>query len=172
MRIPEGARAGKISKPLGIRGEVKVILEPQAGTLIEPGNPLFIEIDGQRVPFFVEELELLSAEQAIIKFSYLDSLEEARELSGCLLHFDPATFRGEAARSGDLRSLVGYIAIDSKGSVLGEITDLIENPANPLLIIQYQGAELMVPASPDFIRQKDLKARRVQLELPEGLLDL
>ena len=89
MLVPDGAKAGKISKPYGLRGEVHIILEPEAGNYIEPDYPLFIDLDGQRVPFFVEEVELVSADQAIIKFEFVQSLEEARTISGCKLYFDP-----------------------------------------------------------------------------------
>ena len=71
MLDPEGEKAGRISKPSGLRGEVNIILEPEAGIRIVPDTPLFIDIDGQRVPFFVEEIELVSKDHAIIKFELL-----------------------------------------------------------------------------------------------------
>ncbi len=66
MAEPGGIKAGKISKPYGLQGEVHIILIPSTAKFIEPGTPLFIDLDGQRVPFFMESVDLVSDEQAIV----------------------------------------------------------------------------------------------------------
>ena len=172
MLVPEGAKAGKISKPYGLRGEVNTILEPQAGNSIEPDNPLFIDIDGQRVPFFVEEIELVSKEQAIIKFEFVDSMEAARVVSGCELYFD-ITHQVPAPETGDaLSNLIGYTASDRESGLLGLISDYLPHPMNPVFVIQSEGKELMVPAVRDFIDHINSQEQSVQFILPEGLTSL
>jgi 16S rRNA processing protein RimM len=172
MLVPEGAKAGKISKPYGLRGEVNTILEPQAGNNIEPDNPLFIDIDGQRVPFFVEEVELVSNEQAIIKFEFIDSLEAAREVSGCYFYFD-MSHQSESAEDGeDLAKLIGYTASDKERGLLGTIADYLPHPKNPVFIIQAESKELIVPAVEDFIDHINPEEQSIQFILPEGLTEL
>jgi 16S rRNA processing protein RimM len=172
MLVPEGAKAGKITKPYGLRGEVNIILEPQAGNNIEPDNPLFIDIDGQRVPFFVEEVELVSSEQAIIKFEFVDSMEAARKVSGCYLYFDPS-YQSEKVEDGDdLANLIGYTASDRESGLLGHISDYLPHPMNPVFVIQFQGKELMVPAVMDFIDHIDPKKQSILFILPQGLTSL
>jgi 16S rRNA processing protein RimM len=172
MLVPEGAKAGKISKPYGLQGEVNVILEPRAGENIEPDSPLFILIDGQRVPFFVEEVELLSAEQAIIKFEFLNSLEEAREVSGCELYFDPRQQPEQGEEGENLATLVGYMATDKSLGRLGPISDYLPHPLNPLFVIQAEGRDLMIPAVRDFIEHIDPRDQSVHFVLPEGITRL
>ena len=172
MLVPEGAKAGKISKPYGLRGEVNVILEPRVGNNIEPDNPLFIEIDGQRVPFFVVEVELISGDQAIIKFDFIDSLEDARKVSGCKLYFDPRHQPDLLETGDDLANLIAYQATDREQGLLGTITDYLPHPMNPVFVIQSEGKELIVPAVPDFIEHIDSEKQSVQFILPEGLTDL
>ena len=172
MLVLEGAKAGRISKPYRLRGEVNTILEPQAGNNIEPDNPLFIDIDGQRVPFFVEEVELVSSEQAIIKFEFVDSLEAAREVSGCDIYFD-MRHQPDPSDSGDeMANLIGYTASDRESGVLGHISDYLPHPMNPVFVIQSQGKELMVPAVMDFIDHVDPKEQSILFILPEGLTSL
>lgn len=169
MLVPEGVKAGKISKPYGLRGELSIILEPQAGNHIEPDNPLFIDLDGQRVPYFVEEVELLSGEQAIIKFEFVCSVEEARELTGCSLYFDPRRKPDMNESQEDLERLVGYLAVDDDLGTLGSITEYISHPMNPILVIQSGDGELMIPAVRDFIIHIDQGERLVRFNLPEGI---
>lgn len=172
MLVPEGAKAGRISKPYGLRGEVNTILEPQAGDYIEPDNPLFIDIDGQRVPFFVEELELVSREQAIIKFEFIDSLEAARKVSGCYLYFDLHHQPGPSDTGDDLSNLVGFTASDSVSGLLGKISDYLPHPMNPVFVIESEGKELIIPAVRDFIKEINPGERSITFILPEGLTSL
>lgn len=172
MLVPEGAKAGKINKPCGLRGEVYLILESQAGENIKTDNPLFIEIDGQRVPFFVEEVELISKDQAIVKFEFIDTLESARKFSGCYLYFDMGYQPAAAAEQEDLSNLIGYKASDRKSGHLGLISDYFAHPMNPVFVIQTRKSELMVPAVRDFINRIDHKERHIHFILPEGLTDL
>ena len=172
MLVPEGAKAGKISKPYGLQGEVNIILEPRAGKSIEPDNPLFIEIDGQRVPFFIEEVELVSADQAIIKFEFVNSLEEARKISGCSLYFDPHYQPEQDTVKEDLSHLVGYGASDRMLGPLGSISDYIPHPQNPIFIIRSGNKELLVPAIKAFITNIGHEEKMVHFSLPEGLTSL
>ena len=172
MLVPGGAKAGRISKPYGIRGEVNIILEPKAGNHIEPDNPLFIEIDGQRVPFFVEEVELVSNEQAIIKFEFIDTLEVAREVSGCSLYFEVGHQPDSSEAGDDLSNLIGYTAFDRESGLLGKISDYLPHPMNPVFVIQSENMELMVPAVRDFIDHINPKEQSIQFILPEGLTTL
>lgn len=170
--MPDGVKAGFISKPYGLRGEVNIILEPQAGNNIEPDNPLFIEIDGQRVPFFVEEMELISRDQAIVKFEFIDCLEDARKVSRCMLYFDPR-HQAESLETGDdLANLTGFTASDRESGLLGTITDYLPHPMNPVFVIQAEGKELMVPAVRDFIEHINPEKQSIQFILPDGLSDL
>jgi 16S rRNA processing protein RimM len=172
MLVPEGEKAGKISKPSGLRGEVNIILEPEAGTHIEPDTPLFIDIDGQRVPFFVEEIELVSKDHAIIKFEFIDTLESAREVTGCNLFFDPRQKSGSPEKAGDLSYLTGYMASDRESGLLGEIVDYLPHPMNPVFVIASEKGELMVPAVRYFIESINPEEHSVQFILPNGLTTL
>jgi len=139
MLVPGGAKAGIITKPYGLRGEVYGILEPEAGQHIETDHPLFIELDGQRVPFFVEEVELLSVEQAIIKFEYIDTPEDARKISGCPIYFDSRRPAGSPEIGEDLSDLIGFSATDQASGLNGKITDYMPHPMNPVFLIQAEG---------------------------------
>jgi len=172
MLVPDGAKAGKISKPYGLHGEVIIILEPGAGNNIEPDNPLFIDIDGQRVPFFVEEAELISKDQAIVKFEFIDSLETARKVSGCSVYFDISKQPDTLKKGEDLARLIGYTASDKVIGPLGRIADYLPHHMNPIFVIQSESRELMVPAAQDFIEHINPREQTVRFNLPEGLTEL
>ncbi len=171
MWVPGGAKAGNISKPKGLQGKVNLILCPEAGKHIETDNPLFINLDGQRVPFFVEEYDQLTADMAVIKFEFIEDLEAARKLTGCEVYLD-STQEYPLEKSSDYATLIGYQANDQKLGYLGPVTDYIDHKMNPVFLIDYNGDELIVPAVDQIIDQIDHKGKAIHFVLPEGLTSL
>ena len=172
MPDPIGNKAGIITKPYGLQGGVNLILDPGAGKIIKTGNPLFIAIDGQRVPFFIEELELVTQNHCIIKFEFIDSVEEARKVTNCEVFLDPVNH--DIARDDDssFNDLVGYTAIDLKLGQIGTITEYIPQEFNPMFLIDHRGEEKMIPAHEQIIDRIDFPSRTVFFRLPDGLIDL
>ena len=171
MWVPGGTKAGKISKPYGLQGKVNLILSPEAGKHIKTDNPLFIQLDGQRVPFFVEEYDQLTTDMAVIKFEFIDDLEAAQKFTGCMVFLDSMQ-ESTLERSSEYMNLIDYQANDLILGYLGPITNYLDHKMNPVFLIDYQGDELMVPAVDKFIDQIDHKGKIVHFVLPEGLTSL
>lgn len=172
MPDPGGIKAGFISKPYGLRGKVNLILESGAGEEIEEGSPLFISIDGQRVPFFVEEFEQISDNQAIIKFEFIDSIEEAGKMTGCEVFHDTAGLLTFPEGSPVHAQVVGYRAIDRELGPIGLISGTLDHEFNPVFLVAHEGKELMIPATNELIDHIDFNKQTVYFRLPEGLTDL
>jgi 16S rRNA processing protein RimM len=171
MWVPGGAKAGKISKPNGLQGNVNLILSPEAGKYIETDTPLFIQMDGQRVPFFVEEYDQVGTDLAIIKFEFIEDIEAARKLTGCDVFLDSSQ-EYALEKSSDYTTLIGYQASDQVLGPLGPVRDYIDHKMNPVFLIDYKGEELIVPAVDQFIDQIDHQGQSVRFILPEGLTSL
>lgn len=172
MPVQAGAKAGKISKPYGLQGSVNMILDPESGKGIEPENPLFINLDGQRVPFFIEDFDPVSKDQAIVKFEFINTVEEARKICGCDAYLEPKSSRSPRETATDYHDLVGHIAHDLKLGSLGTIIEFVPGKMNPVFLVDYRGKELIIPAVNEIIDHIDSKAQSVYFELPEGLTEL
>ena len=69
---------------------------------------------------------------------------------------------------------MGYTLVDATtGRVVGEIESVDDSTMNLLFQVRTaDGDEVLVPAPEELIRNIDTEERRMELELPEGLLDL
>jgi 16S rRNA processing protein RimM len=172
MPVPGGVKAGKISKPYGLHGEVYIILIPDSGEIIKSDCPLFIDLDGQRVPFFVEEYEVVSKDQAIVKFEFIHSLDQARRICGCDAYFETNTGINPGKIPHHLQRVVSFQATDTHLGLLGPVTDFIPDDMNPIFIVSYKGKELIIPAAEDIIQQINTEDKTIQFNLPEGLTEL
>jgi 16S rRNA processing protein RimM len=72
--------------------------------------------------------------------------------------------------------LIGCALVDVAGAepeLVGEIED-VDRTAGPvaLLVVRGAGGEILVPFAKSYLRKIDLNAKRVEMALPEGLIDL
>jgi 16S rRNA processing protein RimM len=172
MTVQGGVKAGKISKPYGLQGDVHIILIPAVAQKLKVGNPLFIDIDGQRIPFFMETLDLVSDDQAIMKVEFINSVEEARKVCGFDVYIE-AFDSGDEALPADTNSpLIGYRVFDEKLGEIGVLTDHIPQKMSPVWVVENVGREILIPAAEDFIQKIDHKNNLLHLNLPEGLTEL
>jgi 16S rRNA processing protein RimM len=172
LEVLGGIKAGRISRPYGLRGEINFILLPERAQQIASGTPLFIDLDGQRIPFFIESSELISSDQAIIKLEFIDSIEEAKKVSGRDAYLDPGQPGGSAGGTEKFSKVLGYRVFDLNLGELGTINDYLPAVMNPVWLIDTPQKEIMVPATDEFIHKIDHRKRTIYLDLPGGITDL
>jgi 16S rRNA processing protein RimM len=108
----------------------------------------------------------------VLKFRGVDSIAAAEELRGCEVQI-PLSQRAELEPgSAYISDLIGCAAYE-RGVLLGQIAD-VEHAAGeaPLLRIERDGRELLVPFASAYIEKLDLTAKRLELALPAGMLEL
>ncbi len=70
-----------------------------------------------------------------------------------------------------LGDLVGLALVEG-GRRLGKVTDVYELPAGPMLAVDVDGRERLVPFDAGFVASVDFEAGEIHVELPQGLLEL
>lgn len=132
---------------------------------ISLAEPVFIDYDGLPVPFFIESLTPRGNGRALVRLNDITSLADAEEIVGRAVWAD---CEEEASEEADFSDLVGWTVLGA-----GEVTDFIDIPANPCLEIQTKnGTSVLVPFHEDLILSVDPEARVLEMEIPDGLLDL
>ena len=73
--------------------------------------------------------------------------------------------------------LIGCVLVDVAGAepvTVGEIED-VDRSAGPVAILVVRGKsadEILIPFAKEYLRHVDVEAKRVEMALPEGLVDL
>lgn len=112
----------------------------------------------------------------VLHFADVDSITAAETLAGSIVAIPRAK---RAALSGDevyAGDLVGCTLVDVAGAepvAVGEIENVDRSGgAAPLLVVRGAKGEVLVPFAKSYLRRIDLEARRVEMALPVGLVDL
>ena len=67
--------------------------------------------------------------------------------------------------------LAGCALVDAQGSVLAQVAAVEHYPAQDVLIVRTGKGQAMVPLVKAFVKDVDVGAKRILVELPPGLLD-
>ena len=168
---------GRTRKVHGTQGELKVEIEDRWLEDFTQAEVLFLEIQGQLVPHFVEQLR--GGSGLLLKMEDVDGREAALSLTskpiylrtGDLLADDQREFYAEEV-SLQYTYLIGYRLIDAHTGPVGEIKDVLDMPQQEMAVVAYKDGEALVPLAEQLLERIDEKAQQVYMRLPEGLLDL
>lgn len=112
----------------------------------------------------------------VLHFAGVDSISAAEELIGLVVAIpqeERAALGEDEAYIGDL---IGCMLVDVAGEApleVGPIEDIdLTAGAAPLLVVKGACGEVLVPFAKDHLRRIDLAGKRVEMALPEGLVEL
>ncbi len=112
----------------------------------------------------------------VLKFQGVDSITEAEQLVGCELQIPAADRAPLAPGSAYVSDLAGCTVWDAKHEppqAVGVIADVQFGAGEaPLLVVRSKKKEFLIPFAAEYLQSLDLPARRVEMRLPEGLLDV
>lgn len=158
---------GVIVKPHGLKGEFVVKLEQTNFQVVKGFQSVYLEQFGTKVPYLMESADLLKIDRIKIKVKGIESSEMAEPLRGIRI-FQETDLLPEI----DTIDFTGYFLIDAEGEDVGEIIEVIENPAQDILIVMVGEKEVMVPLTEALLLGINQNERLIQMDIPEGLLDL
>jgi 16S rRNA processing protein RimM len=113
-----------------------------------------------------------------MKFAGIDSIEDAEKIIGAELRIPESEV--PAAEEGSfytfhLRGCRVYAIHDGderRDEYIGDVTDIVGGGGAQLLQIGSGKEETLIPFAESIVKKVDVAARRIEVELPEGLLDL
>jgi 16S rRNA processing protein RimM len=114
----------------------------------------------------------------VLHFSGVTSISEAETLAGLIVAIPFEERAALAEGEVHIADLIGCTLIDISGTepvTVGKIENVDRSAgpdAPPLLIVKSAKAEILIPFAKSFLRTLDLPNQRVEMVLPEGLLDL
>ena len=159
-------------KTQGRRGEVAVEVHSAVPDRFSQGMKLWaLKEVGIRRELKIEELWPHKG-HLVLKFAGVDSISEAETLVGCELQV-PATERAALEPGWNYVSdLIGCVVFSGDREV-GTIQNVHFGAGEaPLLIVSAGSKECEIPYADAYLKSVDLKNRRIEMLLPEGMLEV
>jgi len=160
-------KIGKVAKTHGFKGHLKVYIDEFYMADFEDIKAIFIN----NLPYFIINKDINSDSQAILLLEDINTKEKAQRLQGTPIF----------AKDDDLTEildgevydyLVGFEMYDIAAGKIGIIEEIMEMPFQFLAKIKKDDKDLLIPLNDDFIILIHEDQKRIEMQLPEGLLNI
>ena len=171
-----GVTLARILRPRGLRGEVVAEILTDFPERLPKLREVWLA-GGRSAPRRVRVqrcwLSPSRGGQAIFHFADSNSIEDAESLRGLEVQVPIEQRARLGAGSYFVGDLVGCEVWEAgASSALGSVRDVEFPGGAPLLAVNTNEGEVLVPLAAEFCLHIDVKAKRIEVTLPEGLRDL
>ncbi|MCU0445591.1 MAG: ribosome maturation factor RimM [Microscillaceae bacterium] len=172
MQQDECYELGSIVKTHGLKGEVLCYLDVDVPDEYAEMDSVFVEIKKKLEPFFIEKIQLTGGNKAIIKFEDLNDITAVEKIVHCKLYLPLDVLPESEDDDFYLHEILNYTVIDVQKGTLGIVTNLYEGAQQDLLGMTYQNREVLIPLVDAIVLQVNHENRTIEVNLPEGLVEL
>lgn len=168
----------RIRRPQGRKGEVLAeVLTDFPEKFSERRRLWLIAENGSTPPREIELIHQWPHKGAIVlHFAGVDSISAAELLAGLIVaipHSQRASLGEDETYISDLIGCALVNVANGAAMRVGEIED-VDRGAGPvaLLVVRGSRGEVLIPFAKSYVRRIDPTSKRVEMELPEGLVEL
>jgi 16S rRNA processing protein RimM len=162
-----------VVRPHGLKGQLNIkVFENISLGIFKENIPVFLDVEGIPVPFFIEQAKS-TGNNILLKLKYIDSEDIANRYKSCSLYLPSDKIKEEYISYDDEQcDFYGYEVFDRKHGYIGKIQDLNLIPGNPVLETEFNGKTIILPYREDFIISIDEDNKKLEIEAPDGLIDI
>ncbi|MBP6386633.1 MAG: 16S rRNA processing protein RimM [Pseudarcicella sp.] len=171
MKKSDCYELGKITKTHGLKGEVNFLLDVDDVNEYEEMDSVFLEINGELIPFFIDKINILP-NQTIVKFEDIDTFDKAKALVGASLYLPLEVLPDLDEDQFYYHEIVGYQVVDLKLGALGIVDTVYSMQVQDLISMIYKEKEVLIPINDAIVLNTDKEQKIVNVDLPDGLVDL
>ncbi len=163
---------GKIGKAIGLHGQIKILLDVFEPEAIQEAEVVFVKTpQGHWAPYFVEFWNI-DGRGLLLQLEGINDRETARLLTGAELGLRAEDLPEASPQEDHSYPFVGFQIVDQQAGPIGAIQAIIELPQQFLAEVNYQGKEILIPLHEELIVAVNEQQQLLQMDLPEGLLEL
>lgn len=172
LALEEFVEIGYIRKGHGYKGHARVVVFEQWEDDLKEQNFVFIEIDGYKVPFAIEERQVYK--DLVLKFEQINSVEALKQYHKrpiYLLKKDIQHAQDFMLKKTNVSQLIGLHIHDKTLGDIGEIIRIDEYPQQEMaVILSAAKKEVLIPLHDSLIIDTQYDIGVINMDLPEGLV--
>lgn len=164
-------RVGKVARPHGLRGAVRVALDHPGSDTLEVVARVFLERDGMPREYRVRAAVRAGRAAIRVELEGVTTCTAAEALrDATVLVAEEELPAPRADEFYDFRA-IGCEVITMDGRRLGVVAEIFPTGANDVLVVRDGAREVLIPVIADVVKRLDFAARRIAIDPIPGLLD-
>ncbi len=162
---------GYISKRSGNQGELTFVLDVDNPFRYSKLDSVFIDLNNSLVPFFIKRIQIRNT-NATVQLEGIDTIEKAEELIKHGLYLPLTSLPQLSGKKFYFHEMPGYTVTDKQYGDIGIIEEVMDFPQQAIFKIKMKQHEILIPAKDEFIIRIDRNKKHLEVDAPEGLIDL
>ena len=162
---------GKITKKFGLKGELVVYLDTDEPDKYHFMESVFFDIDGEPIPFFIEEIKIKNSNQLIVLFQDIDDASSSHYVN-TELYLPLSMLPKLDGNKFYYHEITGFSIVDKNRGEIGICRDVLDYTHQAIMQIDNEKGEILIPIVDRIIKQVDKEKRIIEIETPPGLIDL
>jgi 16S rRNA processing protein RimM len=179
MTEAEWVLLARLVRPQGRKGEVLAELLTDFPEKFQERKRVFLLTAAGCKPAEPREIQLenhwLHKSRVVLKFAGIDSINDAETLRGLDVAIPPEERAALTEDEVYISDLVGcHVFAGTPLTDVGEITD-VDTDSTSVPLLELRGAhqdEILIPFAKAYLVKIDIPAKRIEMSLPEGLLEV
>lgn len=162
---------GYISKRVGNHGDLSFVLDVDDPKRYNKLELVFIDLNNSLVPFFIKKIQVRGS-NATVSIDGIDSIERATELIKSSLYLPLSSLPALTGKKFYFHELPGFTVKDKVHGDIGILDEVLDYPQQAIFQIKFGKNEILIPAKEEFIINIDRSNKLLELDAPEGLIDI
>ena len=160
---------GEIVGVHGLKGTNKFRSYAESLSLFKPGNSILVcESGGQKKEREINWVKPHGG-SALVSFKGIEDRDQAETLVGSELFILKEALPDLEEDTHYWFDLIGMEVFSTEEKYLGRIDSIIETGSNDVYVVKDNQKEVLIPALESVVLSIDIKQKRMQVDLPEGL---
>lgn len=161
---------GRITKPFGYKGELSIYLDVDTPEEYAELDGVYVEINKRLVLYEIENIRV-QGNKAVVKFADVNG-EDTDRLTGRDLYLPLTMLPPLKGNNFYFHEVIGFAVYDQEKGCIGTIAGVYENTTQPLLSVEFENKEILIPIIDQVIKQVDRENKQMHIQAPAGLIDL
>ena len=158
-------KIAKIVSAHGLNGEVKIFPYTDDLNGFKEYNEIYI--DGEKLEIISQKI---ASKFIVLKLKGFDYIDDVKRLIDKDVFIDKAQMPSLDEGEYYIHELIAMEVYSEADEFIGIVKDVMETSANHVLVVDHDGKEALIPFVKAFIKELDLKHRKIKVKLIEGIL--
>ncbi|MCR8666887.1 ribosome maturation factor RimM [Aestuariibaculum sp. M13] len=163
---------GKIVKKYSFKGELLIKLDTDQPELYENLDAMFLDINHNLIPFFIEHSQLHKSDLLRVQFEDVETEADADALIKTEVYLPLDLLPKLDGNKFYFHEIIGYTMEDKNYGTVGTVVAVNDTTAQALFEVENNGKEILIPMNDEFIVKVDRDNKIILVDTPEGLIDL
>ena len=136
---------GKLRKPRGLKGELRVAIFNEYGSALKMGTKIWLITNEENYISLKIETIKMAGEKSCIKLVGCNTLEDADRIQGAIFFLPRDEFDPIGENEHYLVDMIGSHVMDENQKSLGTVIDVLIMPVQNIIVVETGTYEMLIP---------------------------